>query len=220
MEKNENIHNLTEGGFRFFGKMSASATHEIKNTLAIINENIGLMEDLSMMAPDGMLSCEQINSVAKNIKTQIQRSNNIIQRLNQFSHSVDLSEQVVDYEKTVQLTVDIASRLIDMHEVTVKITPASSPVSIKVNQFFLENMIWKAVEAACHGAQLTKNVTISFENDIETLSIWFSMGEITDDFMDNLFLTDEDKALIEYLDITIEKNKSDNSFGLVWSAKN
>ena len=156
MNKNDNTQDLTEGGFRFFGKMSASATHEIKNTLAIINENIGLMDDLSMMAQDGMLSCEQINRISKNIKNQVQRSNYILQKLNKFSHSVDLSSQMIDLEKTIRFTLDLASRLIDMYEVEIEVTPAPCSMGIKANQFFLENMIWKAVETACKGASQEK----------------------------------------------------------------
>ena len=37
-------------GLQFFGKVSASIAHEIKNVLAIINENAGLLEDLTFAA--------------------------------------------------------------------------------------------------------------------------------------------------------------------------
>ncbi len=220
MKKNEKMDELTQEGFRFFGRMSASATHEIKNTLAIINENVGFMDDLSMMSQDGMLSCEQINSVAKKIKKQVQRSNNILKKLNQFSHSVDLSKEMADVETTVKFTLELASRLIEMYEVTVEIIPAPSHISVNANQFFLENMIWKAVETACQGARQEKKVTVSFKQDSETLAVWFSMGSIEDGFLDNLFIASEDKALIEYLNIIVEKNQENSCFGLIWSEKN
>jgi len=219
MEKNDNTQDLTESGFRFFGKMSASATHEIKNTLAIINENIGLMDDLSMMAHDGMLSCEQINRISKNIKNQVKRSNYILQKLNKFSHSVDLSSQMIDLEKTIRFTLDLASRLIDMYEVKIEVTTAPFSMGIKANQFFLENMIWKAVETACKGARQEKRVAISFKEDKETLTVWFDMGNVEDGFMENLFTADEDRVLIEYLNIAVEKNIEKHSFGLIWSEK-
>jgi C4-dicarboxylate-specific signal transduction histidine kinase len=220
MEKNEKMDELTQAGFHFFGKMSASATHEIKNTLAIINENIGLVDDLAMMAQDGMISSEQIKGVSKKIKKQVQRSNDILKKLNTFSHSVDLSKQMADVETTVKFTLDLASRLIDMYEVTIEITPAPSHISVNANQFFLENMIWKAVETACQGVGQEKKVIVSFKQDSETLAVWFSMGSIEDGFMDNLFMADEDKALIKYLDIVVKIDKENNSFGLVWSDRN
>lgn len=36
-----------------FAKISAAISHEIKNTLSIINENAGLLEDYAQMAEDG-----------------------------------------------------------------------------------------------------------------------------------------------------------------------
>jgi C4-dicarboxylate-specific signal transduction histidine kinase len=217
MKTDKNIHDMTEDGFRFFGKMSASATHEIKNTLAIINENIGLMDDLSLMSKNGMLSCEQINGISKKIKKQVRRSNNILQKLNKFSHSVDLTNQVIDLEKTTMFTLDLASRLIDMYEVTIEIFPATSSMGIKANQFFLENIIWKAVEAACNGAKQEKTVSVSFKQDKDTFAVLFSMDNIDTGFMNNLFTSLEDKALIKFLNIVIEKNLDDHCFSLVWS---
>ena len=34
-------------GLRFFGKVNASISHEIRNALAVINENAGLIKDLT-----------------------------------------------------------------------------------------------------------------------------------------------------------------------------
>jgi C4-dicarboxylate-specific signal transduction histidine kinase len=217
MKNSDNAQSLTEGGFRFFGQMSASATHEIKNTLSIINENIGLMDDLAMIAQDGMLSGEQIIGISKNIKKQVQRSNGILQKLNKFSHSVDISNQMIDLEKTIRFTLDLSSRLIDMYEVSIEISPFPSSIGIRTNPFFLENMIWKAVETACKGAKQQKKIIISFKREKETVAVWFSMGNMEEGSMDNLFTADEDKALIEYLDIAVEKNRRGHSFGLVWS---
>ncbi len=215
--RKKSAHYLTEGGFRFFGKMSASATHEIKNTLAIINENIGLMDDLSLMSRDGMISIEQVSSVSKNIKKQVKRSNSILQRLNKFSHSVDLSNQMIDIEKTIRFTLDLASRLIDMYQVSVEVNPAPFSMNIRSNPFLLENMIWKAVETACKAAVQEKKVSISFQQDKEAVTVWFSMGTMEDGFMDNLFTTDEERVLMEYLGIWVEKNLENSRFGLVWS---
>jgi len=220
MKNNDNIYKLTQEGLHFFGRMSASATHEIKNTLAIINENIGLMNDMAMISQDGMMPIEQINIISKNIKKQVRRSNSIIQRLNQFSHKVDLSKQQADLEHTVKFTLEVASRLIDMHEVVIEIIPATAPLRINANQFFLENLVWRAVESACHGVQKTKKISISFIKDMEISSIRFIMDQTAHDFMDNLFNTDVDKALIDYMNVTIEKNRETNSFGLIWSTTN
>ena len=46
--------NLTETSLQFFGRVSASISHELKNVLAIINENAGLLEDFTLMGDRGI----------------------------------------------------------------------------------------------------------------------------------------------------------------------
>ncbi|MGA6927645.1 MAG: hypothetical protein WBY88_18290, partial [Desulfosarcina sp.] len=59
-------------GVRFFGEMSASISHEIKNVLAIIHENAGLLQDLLMMSEKGLpLSSERLSRLAQSILRQV-----------------------------------------------------------------------------------------------------------------------------------------------------
>ncbi|MBW2605163.1 MAG: hypothetical protein JRE28_12770 [Deltaproteobacteria bacterium] len=215
MAKDENI--LAQEGMRFFGRMSASATHEIKNALATISENVGLMEDLSMMAEKGHpLSPERINEISQRVNRQVQRADRVLRKLNRFSHSLDLSTESADLEKTVCFVLDLASRLIDMQEVTVELTPPVSPLMVVNNLFYLENMIWRAIETACGAAEGEKQVMISFGTDSAAPSIWFSMETVKDNVMNDLFGSKEDRAIMAYLDISIEKNIENNGFGLLW----
>ena len=39
---------------RYFGQVSASISHELKNVLAILNENAGLLQDYAAMAEQGI----------------------------------------------------------------------------------------------------------------------------------------------------------------------
>jgi len=54
------MENSTQGSkddsLRFFGKIVASISHEIKNVMAIINEKAGLIKDLTLMAEKGVES--------------------------------------------------------------------------------------------------------------------------------------------------------------------
>jgi len=42
-----------ETGLQFYGKICASLSHEIKNALAIINEDAGLLNDFAALADQG-----------------------------------------------------------------------------------------------------------------------------------------------------------------------
>ena len=53
-----------ETGLQFFGKLSASVSHDLKNVLSIINEKAGLLEDFCHMARRGMaIDMDRINAV-------------------------------------------------------------------------------------------------------------------------------------------------------------
>jgi signal transduction histidine kinase len=66
-------------GIQFFGKMSASISHEIKNVLAVINENAGLLEDICFMADRGKPGdIVRLKKIAGDVKDQVRRADRIV----------------------------------------------------------------------------------------------------------------------------------------------
>jgi len=56
---------LGEAGLQFYSKVSASISHEIKNSLAVLNESAGYLEDVSLMAKKGMdINMERLEALA------------------------------------------------------------------------------------------------------------------------------------------------------------
>ncbi len=65
-------------GLRFFGQVIASVTHDIKNSLATINENAGLLTDHATMAARGRpLDPEKVNVLAMRIMDQVKRADGL-----------------------------------------------------------------------------------------------------------------------------------------------
>ena len=91
---------ITEmAGLQFFGQISASISHELKNVLAIINENAGLLEDLALMADRGKpIDPERLIKMAATVKRQIGRADGIIKNMNRFAHSADHPVETVDVQ--------------------------------------------------------------------------------------------------------------------------
>lgn len=216
MLKNENI--IAMAGIRFFGTISASATHEIKNTLAIINESAGLLKDLSLMAQEkGLpLSPERMIDISERMIRQVNRTDLVLKKMNQFSHSVDQAIETADLEKTIHFVLDLASRLVERLGTFVEIISPVSPLMVSTNLFFLENMIWRTIETACLMAGSGKAVKISFGPDGSKPSIWFTINTVKQDIMKDLFTSEEDLALMSILNISIEKNNKNTGFGLLW----
>ena len=138
---------LGESGLQFFGKVSASIAHEIKNVLAIINENAGLLEDLTFAAQKGTaIDPDRLNRVCKQFNKQILRADNIIKNMSRFAHSVDRFDAQVDLHELAMLVGNLATRLAAMRKLSIVVEPPSSPVIVKSNPFVVQNLIWLCLE--------------------------------------------------------------------------
>lgn len=138
---------IADEGFKFFGKMSASLTHEIKNALAIINENAGLLEDLSLLAGQGRpIDPDRFKTMAGKMKNQVQRADNLVKRLNRFAHSADIPLQTVDIGAALELIVSIAQRPATLAEAVLSLNPLDGPAQITTRFFALQHLIWLAIE--------------------------------------------------------------------------
>lgn len=129
-------------GLHFFGTMTASISHELKNALAIINENAGLLGDLALLAEKGRpLDPERLKTRAEKIRQQVQRADNIIRRLNRFAHSAHEGAASIDVFEVFEFTVALAARLAAMKTVSLTVEPGT-PVQMEVRPFQLENLLW------------------------------------------------------------------------------
>ena len=129
-------------GLHFFGNMTASISHEIKNALAIINENGGLLGDLVLLMEKGRpLDPERLKTMSGNIRRQVQRADDIIRRLNRFAHSAHEPAANIDVREIFDFTTALAARLATMKGVSMTIAPGP-PVQMEVRPFQLENLLW------------------------------------------------------------------------------
>lgn len=147
MSQNRQI--VCENGLQFFGKMTASISHEIKNVLAIINENAGMLEDYIYMEQKGIpLTSEKVGRVAKQVLKQIQRADGIIKKMNRFSHSIDAPLKQIDVCDTVRLVIALSQRFATNRGVAINYPDGSSCFQITTHPFFLENLIWQCIDRA------------------------------------------------------------------------
>lgn len=155
---------VTEIGLQFFGKMSASISHEIKNSLAIINESAGLLEDITLLAEKGIpMDPGRLKALAGKVMNQIRRADGIVKKMNKFAHSVDEAEKGVDLGELLDLVVGLSLRFASMKGVEIATNPPASPVFIRTNPFFLENLVWLCLEYAMDAAGETKRVQLAAE---------------------------------------------------------
>ena len=166
---------IGECGLHCFGSISASVSHELKNALAIINENAGLLEDLSFMAEKGLpLDPVRLKSLAANIGKQIQRADGIIRNMNRFAHSADEAVKCIDLGDTLALTVALSSRLAAMKSVTLNLEPPPQPICVTSRLFYLENLFWLCLKEIFERAGVEKEITLTLRPQPEGAAVIFS----------------------------------------------
>jgi len=139
---NNNINELT-----FFGKITASMTHEIKNVLAIIQESSGLLEDiLDMSESNEFTHKDRFISTLGRIQTQIQRGIDITSNLNSFAHSPDNALAKIDLNELVQNLSLLASRFARLKRVSLVTELSDTPLIVQANSVQLQMDIFSALE--------------------------------------------------------------------------
>ena len=157
----DNLDTIAETGLQFFGKMTASISHEIKNVLAIINENAGLLEDLTLMADRGMpIEPERLKKLSQAVMKQIGRADTIVKNMNRFAHSADESFKSVELNDTLELVILLSNRFASMRSVTLEPKLQTAPVKIKTFPFLLMNLIWLCLDSAMDAAGDDKIVEV------------------------------------------------------------
>lgn len=211
---------IGESGLQFFGTTSASISHEIKNVLAIINENAGLLEDLTLMADKGMpLDPERLKKIAGKVLKQIQRADGIIKGMNRLAHSVDEPIKNVDSGEILELIAALAARFAAKFGVTVEVMPCEGPINITTNPFFLENLIWLCLEFAILAAGPGKTVELIRENAKKGVHIRFARLEGLTETQVHKFPSEQGKALLNVLNAEIEQDTGNGEIILKLPAK-
>ncbi|NCC26097.1 MAG: hypothetical protein EOM25_13025 [Deltaproteobacteria bacterium] len=141
-----NIHSMTgdEGRLRFVSWITAMATHDMKNVLAIINENAGLLQDLCLLAERGTLSPDRLADTNVRIRDQVRRGDVLLRNLNELAHSQDQEAMGTDIGQAAELAVALVRRMTASFQAEVMIEKDSSEPSMTVRKFDLLRLL-----AAC-----------------------------------------------------------------------
>ena len=207
---------IGETGLRFFGKVSASISHEIKNTLAVINENAGLLEDLTLMAEKGMeLDSTRLRGLAEKIMAQVQRSDGIVKNLNRFAHSIDETAKTVDLEETANFTALLAARLASTRSVTFQTVSPAKSIRILTSPFFLKALLFRCLEIAMASPDADNTIYLKPETTEASIQIRLTGMDLKGAWDESGFPTEEDRALLDLLEADIEVNSTKGEFVLI-----
>lgn len=139
----------------FFGRVNASISHELKNSMAIISETAGLSQDLTEMAIRGQKTeLEMLKTCNQEIIEEIQRGFAIIKQMNRFSHSVDDPIKKVDLSDVIDLMAALSKFLSFSCKIRSGPLPEQIP-PVLTRPFRLQNLIYQALVFAFESAGTT-----------------------------------------------------------------
>jgi signal transduction histidine kinase len=209
---NDAIGILGESGMKFFGAMTASISHELKNVLAIINENAGLMGDLThMMMKSGSVDLDRLHSLAGRFGGQVSRADRIIKYLNQFAHSMDHPVKEMDLCEELQLAVDLSHRFADMKAVRLELNLPEAPICISTNSFFLLQLLWLCLEYAVDVSGPQKTVKIDCNKYPGKVNIKLSGFNHQMNGNEKDLFREQGKAVVNFLNADIKLDEETDS---------
>ena len=162
----------TQPELAFFGTVTASLSHELRNVLATVDEYAGLMADFGEAAgPDGVVSAEKVHSISERIALQVVRGREISRRLNRFSHTVDRTSETFELNEMVEETVHLVSRLAYLEQVRLSTQLSEQETQVTLDAFACGFVIFVAIQLALAAADKNRKVEVTVEAGDHGLSV-------------------------------------------------
>ncbi len=145
----------------FMGKITAGATHEMKNVLAIIRESAGLMEDLlGASREDSLPIREKFLKILSGIGNQVTRGVNLANALNRFSHNPDEPIATVDVDHLIGELIVLCQRFALSKKVILKNVAHEQPLHYRCDPVKFQMTIYRGIELLLGTAAPGTTITI------------------------------------------------------------
>ena len=147
----------------FLATMTASATHEVRNVLAIIKESAGLIEDIvHVFGKTGTLDKEKVSLAVGRIDAQVKRGADVLTNLNRLSHTLDSGLAPVELNQEVEQVVFLSQRFARKKSHRVVAKPLAEEAHTTVHPLHLHMALFAAMECCLEelpeGAVITLSV--------------------------------------------------------------
>jgi len=160
----ESIENVMRAKYlAFVGRVSASLSHEIKNTLAIISETSGLISDLLKYSPPpaDWETYPRVKKLLTSIAQQVDRSVTIVTRLNRFAHRMDEPLVSLELNELLQDINHLAQRFANLREVRLETQLSNRALPIQTDPFRLQQVVFGFIDRGLQSAPKDSTVTLA-----------------------------------------------------------
>ncbi|MBU1195912.1 MAG: hypothetical protein KKE62_16195 [Proteobacteria bacterium] len=162
----------------FFGKVTASVTHEIQNVLAIIKETSGLMEDFILMHKTNQVPDfdSKLDKCLETLKKQAYRGVSLTSNLNGFAHTPDNIQSAIDICETTKKLISITDRLFKQKNVSVEVCECTASCSITTDPVIFQMILFSCIECMIDTFQI-QQLMVNIHPKENTIGICFSIGD-------------------------------------------
>jgi len=163
---------------RLFGKLTASATHEFQNVLAIIKESAGLMEDVLAFTPmeNADILEERLGMPLSTVKKQVARGVELVSCLNGFAHTTDQARMQVDVVALSRRLVLLTRRLAANVGVELVLEEKDTPLYLTVDAMQLQLCMSCAMESLFSVLPARSVIAIGCQSTGSLPSVIFSVS--------------------------------------------
>jgi C4-dicarboxylate-specific signal transduction histidine kinase len=161
----------------FLAKITASATHEIRNVLAIVKESAGLIQDVIQSGRQGQAPNQDkvLRSLGR-IDAQVTRGTDLLSNLNRFAHSLDRAQEETDLSLEAKQVVLLSQHFARKKRHVVQLRPADQKLPVAVKPLELQMALFAAVECCLDQLPEASTLTIQPAREGNRASVEF-VGE-------------------------------------------
>jgi len=151
------------------GRLASGVAHEINNPVAIINEKVGLMQDIMGMSPD-FPHKEKFLRQAKVIQDSVRRVSEITHRLLGFARHLPLKSEEIHLEALIKEVLGFLGKEAEYRniDINVRIPPGIPTIQADKGQIqqVLLNIINNSLAALEHGGEINIAVAPQGEEQV------------------------------------------------------
>ncbi|WP_448384085.1 hypothetical protein [Desulfosoma sp.] len=157
----------------FMGKITAGATHELKNVFAIVGESAGLLEDL-LQAPSSrdFPHRERFLKALTSIRDQVRRGTHILTQLNRFAHGADSDAAAVRLGDMVENLKALSDRFLRQKALSLTFsgTQGADEVTIQACPVSLQRLLFTGLMALAQ--EVPQGASLSIHTGAEADGVW------------------------------------------------
>jgi signal transduction histidine kinase len=160
----------------FVGRVTASATHEIKNELAVINEQSRLLQEMLAMARQGReVDPARMEQLIGRVVARVGQADQAVRRLNAFAHTADLERTSTNLEEILAALLRFFERIASLKGVALEFDAGQTHGDMPIRPILLEQAVWTCLDIAVRQAEKGSKLRMSPKREEDELKVVFSL---------------------------------------------